>query len=529
MLPELPKKLCQSPFAIKLQANLMKLRTKFLSALVFCLPALVFAADTSYEPGNAVPPPPAREFRAAWITEVATNADWPSKPGLPVAQQKAELISLLDRAQQLHLNAIFFQVRPACDAMYASELEPWSEKITGTQGKAPQPFYDPLAFAIAEAHRRGLELHAWINPFRASHPEAKSPASTNQIVWTHPELIRRYGDQVWLDPGEPAAQAHTLAVVLDVVNRYDVDGIVFDDYFYPYPIKNLVGHTLDFPDDASWQKYGMKSGLSRADWRRNNVNQFVQKVSQEIKIAKPDVQFGISPFGIWRPQNPPQVKGLDAYGSLYADARLWLANGWVDYLAPQLYWPVASPGQSFPVLFNWWRAQNPKGRHVFAAVEDTKFPAEEITRQIQAVRTQTSVSGEIHFHLRSVTGNPALAAAVQARYAQPALVPPSPWIRFVPPEKTDLFAATENSVTAIRWAIPESGTPRWWLLQVRMTNNWTTDVLPGTQTSRILYNSNPDAISIRAVDRLGNLGAPTVLVQRKSSAISNGKEATRLK
>ena len=519
MLPALPKKLCQSPFAFKLQANLMKLRTKILSALVLCLPALVLAAGTSYEPGNAVPPPPAREFRAAWISEVATNADWPSKPGLPVAHQKAELISLLDRAQQLHFNAVFFQVRPAADAMYSSPIEPWSERITGTMGKPPLPFYDPLAFAIAEAHRRGLQLHAWFNPFRAAHPESKSPDAANHITRTHPELIRHYGEQIWLDPGEPEAQAHTLAVVLDVVNRYDVDGVVFDDYFYPYPIKNLLGHTLDFPDDASWQKYGMKSGLTRADWRRNNVNQFIQKVSQEIKAAKPQVQFGISPFGIWRPQNPPQIKGLDAYGTLYADSRLWLANGWVDFLAPQLYWPVASPWQSFPALFNWWRAQNPKGRHVYAGLNDAAvgktFPPEEITRQIQAVRTQTSVSGEIHYHLRSVADNPALAAAVEFQYALPALVPSSPWIDTVPPEKPDLYAASENSVTAIRWSSPEGEPARWWLLQVRSTNEWATEILPATQTSRILYNSNPDTISIRAVDRLGNLGTPSVLKKMK--------------
>ena len=275
-------------------------------------------------------------------------------------------------------------------------------------------------------------MHAWFNPFRAAHPSTRSLPAPNHITRTHPELVRHYADQVWLDPSEPEAQARTLAVVLDVVKRYDVDGIVFDDYFYPYPVKNRDGRELDFPDDASWQKYGLKTGLTRDDWRRKNVNQLIQNVSLEIKAAKPWVQFGISPFGIWRPQNPPQIKGLDAYGKIYADARLWLANGWVDFLAPQLYWPIAQREQSFPVLFNWWRSQNQKGRHVFAALNDAavgeKFPADEITRQIQIVRTQTSVSGEIHYHLRSVAENPALAAVVQSQYAQPALVQTSPWI-----------------------------------------------------------------------------------------------------
>jgi uncharacterized lipoprotein YddW (UPF0748 family) len=496
----------------------MKFQFRILSALVLFLPVMLFASSVAYEPSSIVPPPPAREFRAAWITEVAANPDWPSQPGLPVAQQKAELISLLDRAQQLHLNALFFQVRPAADAFYSSPIEPWSDRITGVMGKAPEPFYDPLAFAITEAHKRGLELHAWFNPFRAAHPSTKSPPAANHITQTHPELIRHYADQVWLDPGEPAAQARTLAVVLDVVNHYDVDGIVFDDYFYPYPAKNLFGHELAFPDDASWKKYGVPSGLIREDWRRKNVNDFIQKISQGIKAAKPEVQFGISPFGIWRPQNPPQIKGLDAYASIYADARLWLASGWVDFLAPQLYWASADHDHSFPVLFNWWRAQNPKGRHIYAALDDTKFPADEITEQIQTVHTQTSVSGEIHYHLISVVNNRALATAVQSQYSSPALVPASPWIDSLPPEKPNLYAVTENSITAIRWS-PAKTTPRWWLLQIETGNNWTTEVLPASQTTRVLNNSNPDAISLRAVDRLGNLSAPAVLSPHKKSPL----------
>jgi uncharacterized lipoprotein YddW (UPF0748 family) len=494
----------------------MTWKNLILAIILSQLPALVFAASTSYEPSMIIPPPPAREFRAAWITEVAANPDWPSQQNLTTAQQKAELISLLDRAQQLHLNAVFFQVRPAADAFYASPIEPWSDRITGVMGKAPEPFYDPLQFAITEAHKRGLELFAWMNPFRAAHPSTKSPPAASHITQTHPELVRHYADQVWLDPGEPAAQARTLSVVLDVVRRYDVDGIVFDDYFYPYPAKNLLGHTLDFPDDASWKKYGVSTGLTREDWRRKNVNDFIQKVSQQIKDTKPDVQFGISPFGIWRPQNPPQIKGLDAYASIYADARLWLASGWVDFLAPQLYWASADRDHSFPVLFNWWRSQNqnPKGRHVYAALDDTKFPADEITGQIQTVRTQTSVSGEIHYHLLSVANNRALATNVQSQYAQPALVPPSPWIDSLPPEKPNLYAATEDSITAIRWS-PAEESPRWWLLQIETGNTWTTEVLPASQVTRVLNNSNPDAICLRAVDRLGNVSAPAVLSPHK--------------
>ncbi len=213
----------------------------------------------------AEPPPVAREFRGAWIATVA-NIDWPSKPGLPVDEQKRELVKLLDLAVELNLNAVVLQVRPACDALYASTLEPWSPFLTGTMGQAPDPFYDPLEFAVTEAHRRGLELHAWFNPYRASHPSYKGHLSPNHISRTHPEFVKQYGEYLWLDPGEPGAAEHSLAVIMDVVRRYDVDGVHFDDYFYPYPIAGEDGKPLDFPDDASWAKYLAASVASRR-WR----------------------------------------------------------------------------------------------------------------------------------------------------------------------------------------------------------------------------------------------------------------------
>jgi uncharacterized lipoprotein YddW (UPF0748 family) len=506
-------------------------RTRSILAAVLLLPTLLSAAETAFVASDLVPPPPAREFRAAWIATVA-NIDWPSKPGLPVAQQKAELVALLDRAAQLHLNAVLFQVRPVCDAFYASPLEPWSEYLTGVQGRAPQPFYDPLALAVAEAHRRGLELHAWFNPFRAAHPEAKSPPARNHVTQTHPEIIRRYGKQIWLDPGEPEAQARAVNAVLDVVKRYDVDGIVFDDYFYPYPEKNRGGGDLDFPDDASWKKSGAASGLSRDDWRRDNVNRLIQRVSQSVKAAKPWVQFGVSPFGIWRPQNPPQIRGLDAYAKLYADARKWLASGWVDYLAPQLYWPVAQREQSFPVLLNWWRAQNPKGRHVFAAVNDAdagkKFSTDEIARQIQIVRAQSGSGGEIHYHLRNLVENPALAASVRAQYAPPALAPATPWLDSVPPEKPRLTVAAGNNTASARWESGGGEPAQRWLLQILSDGVWRTEVLPTNQVERTFGNYLPEAIAIRAVDRSGNLSAPVVLVPKKvlsANTSPNGAKA----
>jgi uncharacterized lipoprotein YddW (UPF0748 family) len=518
----LAKKLCQWPFATKLQArNSMTARIKILSALIFLFPAILFAANEVYRPITVKLPEPAREFRGAWLAVVATNQDWPSQPGLPVEQQKAELISLFDRAAQVHLNAIIFQVRPSCDAMYASSIEPWSERLTGTMGRAPQPFYDPLAFAIEEAHKRGMELHAWFNPFRALHPFEKTVAA-NHISRTHPELVHPYSAQLWLDPGEPAVRQYVLRVVMDVVKRYDVDGVQLDDYFYPYPIKDASGHRLNFPDDATWKKYGVPDGYTHDDWRRQNVNQFVQSVYQSIKATKPWVKFGISPFGIWRPGYPSQIKGLDAYAEIYADSRKWLTEGWLDYFSPQLYWPIDKREQSFPVLLQWWREQNTKNRNIWPGLADVlagkQFSLNEIPQQIQIARDQ-SANGEIHFHLRSVTDNSALAEVIRDEYAQSALVPASPWLDSTPPDKPKLTATIEKkSGTIVSWQVGGEPAAKW-IFQFQTNNVWTTEILTANETNRFFDSTSPDFISIRAVDRVGNLSLPATL-KRVRPAVS---------
>ncbi|MBU6410747.1 MAG: family 10 glycosylhydrolase [Verrucomicrobia bacterium] len=449
------------------------------------------------------PPPVLREFRAAWMTCVATNPDWPSRPGLTVARQQAELIALLDRAKQLHLNAVIFQVRPACNAMYASRIEPWCESLSGVQGQPPIPFYDPLAFAIQQAHRRGLELHAWFNPFRAWQPLSKSPPAFNHVSRAHPGFLRKYGGQLWLDPGEPAVRQYVLNVVMDVVRRYDVDGVTFDDYFYPYPETGADG-ILQFPDYATWKKYG--GGLSRADWRRDNINQFVHGVYQSIKAAKPWVKFGISPFGIWRPGYPKGVEGLDAYNTLFADSRLWLANGWVDYLAPQLYWPIDSPHQSFPALLDWWHAQNVKHRRLWpglnAAAVGDRFSAGEFARQIQLIRSRSRAPGEIFFHLNSLSREPGLFSIIEAQNQEPALVPASPWLENAAPAPPKLVITSDSrSRVTVRWE--SAGGPAWlWVLQVlRRDGEWTTEILPGNLSGGVFERKGTDVICVRAVDR----------------------------
>jgi uncharacterized lipoprotein YddW (UPF0748 family) len=343
----------------------------------------------------------AQEFRAAWVATVY-NLDWPSKPGLPAAVQKAQMRTLLDRAQQLRLNAILLQVRPASDALYASSREPWSVFLTGRQGG--DPGYDPLAFAIAEAHARGIELHAWFNPFRAATKSTESMAP-NHVIKTHPEWIRHYGGQSYIDPGEPEARRYVLDVMLDVVKRYDIDGVHIDDYFYPYPAGGA-----DFPDGASWQRYGVPSGMSRGDWRRENVNRFVEAMYRGIKAAKPSVRVGISPFGIWRPRVPPTIEaGLDSFNQLFADSRHWLAQGWCDYLAPQLYWSIEPAKQSFPVLLNWWREQSRAGKPIWPGIATERIgstrPAQEIARQIALTRQgqlNNNAPGHIHWSMKAL-------------------------------------------------------------------------------------------------------------------------------
>jgi uncharacterized lipoprotein YddW (UPF0748 family) len=470
---------------------------------------------TTYVPSRVVPPAPAREIRAVWVATVA-NIDWPSTNGLSTAQQKAELVAILDRAAELRLNTVVFQVRPACDALYASSFEPWSEYLTGTMGLAPKPYYDPLAFAIEEAHKRGLELHAWFNPYRARHAGAKSIPAASHISRTHTELVRHYGQSLWLDPGERAVQDYSLSVVMDVVKRYDIDGVHFDDYFYPYKEKDANGRDLDFPDQTSWEKYGSGGNLSREDWRRDNVNTFVRRVYESIKAIKPWVKFGVSPFGIWRPGNPGQIQGFDAYAKLYADSREWLAKGWLDYCAPQLYWAIKPPEQSFPVLLKWWSEQNARNRHLAPGMDATKadgrWPVEEILNQIRLTRRQTGTSGHVLWNMKSLMRNNALVEALKRGvYEQPAIFPSSPWVNHPSPGEPRLNIKQVSGSTKVSWESPKDDDARLWVLQLRNKNEWTTRIVGGKTTHLSLGRMTPEIIALTAIDRYENASRATVL------------------
>ncbi|HHY83927.1 MAG TPA: family 10 glycosylhydrolase [Verrucomicrobia bacterium] len=487
-------------------------------ALLLAFNCSCSAAAVRFQPSKLTPPAIQQEFRGLWIATVA-NIDWPSRPGLSTDTQKAELISILDRAAELNLNAVIFQVRPACDAFYASSIEPWSEYLTGSMGKAPAPFYDPLAFAIAEAHKRGLELHAWFNPYRALHKSHAGSVAANHISHTQPHLVKRYGQYLWLDPGEPEVQEHSLRVVLDVVRRYDIDGVHFDDYFYPDPAESPTREP--FPDQASWTKYGAKGNLSLDDWRRENVNAFIKRVHESVREIKPWVKFGVSPHGIWRPGYPSSIrKGVfDAYAAIYADSRKWLANGWVDYFSPQLYWRIDSE-QSFPELLRWWAWQNTGQRHLWpglsvANAQIQNWPADEIVKQIRITREQGRVSGFILYRAVPLLSNQNLVRALRNNLlSEKALVPASPWMGGAPPPAPTATLVATNSQWRFSWTPTGTDRVRWWIVQRKISGNWRMEILPGSARSAT-FGIQPEAAAIRAVDRFGNVGTPLVLEPRK--------------
>lgn len=447
-----------------------------------------------------------REMRGMWIATVA-NIDWPTRTTLTADQQRAELVDILSRAAATGINTVVFQVRPAADAVYASSMEPWASLLTGTQGK--DPGYDPLAFAIQEAHARGMELHAWVNPFRAGNTVDSTKLAPSHLFRTRRDLVRVYGSNLWLDPGEPEVQDHSIRVITDIVRRYDVDAVHADDYFYPYVQNDAAGKPIPFPDDATYARYG--AGTARDDWRRANIDRFIERLYREVHAVKPTVKVGISPFGIWRPGNPPGVQGLDAYASIYADSRKWLQEGWVDYLAPQLYWAITAPQQSYPALLDWWIEQSVKGRHVWPGLAayrvnngtSSAFSMQEIPDQIRLTRARRAGTGHLLYNttwtLRQNGG--ALAATLASDlYRGPALVPASPWLDAASPPAPSL--AESGGTVQITPAAGEAA--RWWAVRSHAAAGWTARVLFGTERT-VSVDASVDRVLVQAVDQAGNL------------------------
>lgn len=451
-----------------------------------------------------------REFRAAWIATVA-NINWPSKRGLSPEQQKAEAIQLLDMLKENNFNAVIFQARPSADALYDSPYEPWSIFLTGQIGKRPEPYYDPMEFWIKEAHERGIEFHVWINPYRAHHTNGGSVTNESIARKKSDVVVRLQNGMYWFDPAKKEVQDYTSMIVKDIVRRYDIDGIHFDDYFYPYASYN---GGKDFPDQGTYAEYLREGGnLSKPDWRRENVNKFIERIYHEIKAEKNYVKFGISPFGIWKPGYPEGIAGLSQYDELYADAKLWLNKGWLDYFTPQLYWPVDAPKQSFPKLLSWWDSENTYKRHLWPGLNTVEIKAAdrsyEIQRQIELTRSLVPKSqGVVHYSIAGLQNNPKLLTALKnGLYHEPALIPKSDWLKSFNLGQPHLHYSIEHSMAKLNWNLPQESSVQNWVLYLRYGDEWETVILENYKKNREVYlekgSKKLNLIAVQAIDRNG--------------------------
>lgn len=453
-----------------------------------------------------------REFRAAWVATVA-NINWPSRKNLSTEDQKQEALKILDLLHNANFNAVIFQVRPAADALYKSSLEPWSCYLTGETGKCPVPFYDPLEFWIDEAHKRGMELHVWLNPYRAHHLSAGSVNSESMVRKSPSNIVKLKNGMYWFDPASSKTQNHVSNVVKDIVTRYDIDGVHFDDYFYPYPSYN---GGADFPDYESWNNYKNNNGtLSKADWRRDHVNKFIERINKEIKQTKPYVKFGISPFGIWKSGYPAGVVGSSQFDELYADAKLWLNKGWIDYFSPQLYWPINSKRQNFQDLLEWWQSENTLNRHLWPGLNTVEVnapnKATEIVNQLKIAQNVLNKNnlGAIHYSVAGLTNNSEMTAALKnGPYKQKAIIPMCPWLKSTPLDTPNLQLQNTGNNTVAQWNTTNNSNVFQWVLYSKYGNTWHYDIYPKQQTNAtiplIKNGENCTTLVLKAFDRLGN-------------------------
>lgn len=434
-------------------------------ARFFCLAA---ACLTGLSSATAQQTPAKYEMRAGWMASVA-NINWPAKKGLTQEELKKGFIVYLDSLAAVNANAVVMQVRPTGDAFYPASLEPWSIYLTGTQGQAPEPLWDPIAFMVEESHKRGMEFHAWMNPYRIAQSADTSKYAPTHAIRQHPEWFVTYGGQMYFDPGHPGSAQYTNEVVRELVSRYDVDGVHFDDYFYPYKVtaKDEEGKTyvVDFPDSLSWEQYGKPFFKDKAAWRRNNVNSLIRMLSETIRQTKPWVKFGISPFGVWRNKSTDPVRGSDSqagvenYDDLYADILLWSEKGWIDYVTPQLYWKIGKKIVDYPILLDWW-IQYSYGRHLYVG-HSMGNGTDEIERQIRMLRERgyDKVQGSFYWNAASVLRNAKdresgreMNPMLRSLNAAPALVPPMPWLDMtVPPAAEELTALGARAIVEVSW------------------------------------------------------------------------------
>jgi uncharacterized lipoprotein YddW (UPF0748 family) len=478
---------------------------------------------------------PKREFRGAWIATVG-NIDYPTSKTLTTAQQQAEFIKLLDQHKQAGINAVMVQIRTNGDAFYPSALAPWSEFLTGRQGKAPEPFYDPMLFMISECRKRGIEFHAWFNPYRAVANVNTSVLDANHVAIKRPDWLLPYGNLRVLDPGNPEVRKHVTQVVLEVTNKYDVDGVHFDDYFYPYP---TTGLTLN--DSVTYAKD--KRGIAnKNDWRRDNVNLLVKMISDSIKSVKPWVKFGISPFGIWQNKTTAQplgsaTGGLESYNDIYCDTRTWLQKGWIDYVTPQLYWNIGLTVADFSKLVPWW-ADNSFDRHLYVGhgaykINDPASTAwqnsSEMPNQIRLVRSNSKAQGSMFYNTNTLNKNPLgfRDSLITKFYSTPSLMPTMTWKDAVAPNAPqNLSVNLTNTGIELKWTKPTTGTSELEKVRgyaiYRFPNNEIVDINKVGQIHAIIYKdttafldiqSTPQATKytyvVTAFDRLNNESVPS--------------------
>ncbi|MBU2508386.1 MAG: family 10 glycosylhydrolase [Bacteroidetes bacterium] len=402
---------------------------RILCLVLFAIPFMMAMSQTALK----------REFRGAWIALVR-NEDWPSKVGLSTEQQQYELKIILDELQSVNINAVFFQIRPECDAIYQSSYEPWSYWLTGEQGKAPDPFYDPLQFALDEAHKRGMEFHAWFNPYRAVSVTGRYEIDSSHISITKPEWIIDINGFKFLNPGLPEVREYTVNVIMEVTKNYDIDGVHLDDYFYPYPNNQITTQ-----DQATFNLYP-RGFTDINNWRRDNVNLLIKMIGESAHAEKPYIKYGVSPFGIWKNGVPAGITGLDAYNVIFCDAVAWMDQQLVDYLIPQLYWAFGGQ-QDYGTLLPWW-ASKANGKHLYSGMGFYKgYAPSEYGNQINLNRANTDCQGEVFFKASNFINNQTVTNYLKENhFSAKSLLPQMDWRESTPPNAPSnlVFHQLEN-------------------------------------------------------------------------------------